>query len=285
MKVTDSPAVWRAVAHPLRRRLIDLLGDGPRTTGDLARTFTVSRFAVMKHLRLLERSGIITVDRRGRERWNALTIGPGLQLALTPGAGQRSSSAEPGPVAEASAHPGRAVSAESARLSPLLPFRIEHQVFLDAPPSRVFDALTFNVSAWWGAPYLRSSLATNMVLEPQLGGRLYEEWGHRQGFIRGIVIAIRQDERIELSGRIAGGGSLPAALEFRLAHDNRATRLALVHRGVTEPEVGAPPDVPALYETAWADLVGTRLKAFVERGMRSGIAERPAFEGALFGWF
>jgi DNA-binding transcriptional ArsR family regulator/uncharacterized protein YndB with AHSA1/START domain len=266
MDVTYSPAVWRAVAHPLRRRLIELLGGGPRTTGDLARAFPVSRFAVMKHLRLLERSGVISVDRRGRERWNILTIAPGLELraaAGTAGEARRDRGAD----------------------AVITPFRIEQQVLLDAPPGRVFDALTFNVSAWWGAPYLRSSSATNVVLEPQLGGRLFEEWGHRQGFIRGVVIGIRQDERLELAGRIAGVGSLAAALEFRLAHADRGTRLALVHRGVMEPEPGAAPGLPALCETAWADLVGVRLKAFVERGVRSGLAERPAAADAHFGWF
>jgi DNA-binding transcriptional ArsR family regulator/uncharacterized protein YndB with AHSA1/START domain len=267
MKVTDSPLAWRAVAHPVRRRLIELLGAGPRTTGDLARAFPVSRFAVMKHLRTLERSGIITVDRRGRECWNTLTTGGSLELT----------------VAEASSATG---VAQGSSLAPkLLPFRIERRILLSAPPSRVFDALTFNVSAWWGSPYLRSPSATNMLLEPQLGGRLFEEWGHRQGFIRGIVTAIRQDERLEVAGRIAGTGCLPAVLELDLRHSDRGTRLTLVHRGIVEPVANTPSDARVLYERAWDELVAERLKAFVELGVRSGIAERPAPEGALLGWF
>jgi len=265
MVVTDSPAVWRAAANPLRRRLIELLADGPRTTGDLARAFTVSRFAVMKHLSVLERSGVITVQRRGRERWNALTVGSGLALEIR------------------ESRSGR-VSQNPQEVGPDSLFRIEQHVRFDAAPGRVFDALTFNISAWWGAPYLRSPQATNIVFEPQLGGRLLEEWGHRQGFIQGLVTAIRQDERLDVAGRIAGGGCLSAVLEFRLTPAERGTRLAMVHRGVAEPDA-APPGLPSPFEAAWADLLGTRLKAFVERGIRSGIVERPASADALLGWF
>ena len=57
---------------PSRRRILDLLRDGPRTTWDLCASFESSRFAVMKHLRVLEHARLILVRRRGRERWNYL---------------------------------------------------------------------------------------------------------------------------------------------------------------------------------------------------------------------
>jgi DNA-binding transcriptional ArsR family regulator/uncharacterized protein YndB with AHSA1/START domain len=284
MKVTDSPAVWEALAHPLRRRLVELLADGPRTTGHLARAFTVTRFAVMKHLRVLERSGLVSVHRRGRECWNALTVpsGPELRVGLNEGSRMPSHLAGVSPSGQ---QPAPAAGPTDMPLSALEPFRVDLTVHVDAPPSRVFDALTFNVSAWWGAPYLRSSRATHVVLEPQLGGRLFEQWGHRQGFIRGTIVAILQDERIELAGRIAGGSWLPAALAFRLDRTERGTRLEVVHQGLAEPSADRSADAEGRYERAWSDLVGVRLKAFVEDGVRSGLVERPAPADALFGWF
>lgn len=69
-------AVWKALADPARRRLLDLLRDRPRTTGDLCRRFKTSRFAVMKHLGVLERAKLVVVRRRGRERWNYLNPVP-----------------------------------------------------------------------------------------------------------------------------------------------------------------------------------------------------------------
>jgi DNA-binding transcriptional ArsR family regulator len=68
----DLDPVWKALADPSRRRMLDLLRDGPRTTCDLCGSFESSRFAVMKHLRVLEHARLILVRRRGRERWNYL---------------------------------------------------------------------------------------------------------------------------------------------------------------------------------------------------------------------
>lgn len=68
----DLDPVWKALSDPSRRRVLDLLRDGPRTTWNLCGSFESSRFAVMKHLRVLEQAGLVTVRRRGRERWNYL---------------------------------------------------------------------------------------------------------------------------------------------------------------------------------------------------------------------
>jgi len=72
----DLEAVWKALADPTRRKILDLLRDRPRTTTGIAAAFPVSRFAVMKHLRILERAGLVLVERRGRERWNHLNAVP-----------------------------------------------------------------------------------------------------------------------------------------------------------------------------------------------------------------
>lgn len=71
----DDP-VWRALADPTRRRILDLLRLRPRTTGDLAAEFPVTRFAVMKHLSVLVAAGLVLVERRGRERFNHLNTVP-----------------------------------------------------------------------------------------------------------------------------------------------------------------------------------------------------------------
>jgi len=72
----DDGNVWKALADPTRRRLLDLLKEGPRTTGELSSRFPLSRFAVMKHLAVLERAGLVIVEREGRERWNHLNAVP-----------------------------------------------------------------------------------------------------------------------------------------------------------------------------------------------------------------
>jgi DNA-binding transcriptional ArsR family regulator len=69
--------VFKALADPTRRALLDALRDGPRTTGDLCgRHPEMSRFGVMSHLKLLEQAGLVLVERDGRTRWNHLNPVP-----------------------------------------------------------------------------------------------------------------------------------------------------------------------------------------------------------------
>ena len=70
-------AVFRALASSTRRRLLDELRDGPRTTGDLCGVLTdLDRCTVMQHLKVLDDAGLVLVERRGRERWNHLAALP-----------------------------------------------------------------------------------------------------------------------------------------------------------------------------------------------------------------
>ena len=63
--------VFKALADGRRRRMLDLLKAGPRTTGDLCERFPqLNRCTVMQHLGVLERAGLIIVKREGRLRWN-----------------------------------------------------------------------------------------------------------------------------------------------------------------------------------------------------------------------
>ena len=66
-------AVFKALASPTRRRLLDELRDGPRTSGQLcAALANLDRCTVMQHLTVLDEAGLVLVQRRGRERWNHL---------------------------------------------------------------------------------------------------------------------------------------------------------------------------------------------------------------------
>ena len=70
-------AVFKALANPVRRRLLDAMKDGPRTTGHLCEAErALDRCTVMQHLKVLETAGLIIVRREGRERWNHLNAMP-----------------------------------------------------------------------------------------------------------------------------------------------------------------------------------------------------------------
>ncbi|MCY4647936.1 MAG: metalloregulator ArsR/SmtB family transcription factor [Gammaproteobacteria bacterium] len=61
--------VLAAMAHPSRRRMLDLVSSMPgMSVTAVASHFDVSRIAVMKHLRILETAGLITSRKKGRVR-------------------------------------------------------------------------------------------------------------------------------------------------------------------------------------------------------------------------
>jgi DNA-binding transcriptional ArsR family regulator len=75
--VDDDDRVFRALADPTRRHLLDRLfeHDG-RTLGELERELEMTRFGVMKHLKVLEDAALITTRRAGREKLHFLNPVP-----------------------------------------------------------------------------------------------------------------------------------------------------------------------------------------------------------------
>jgi DNA-binding transcriptional ArsR family regulator len=73
----DDDAVFKALADPTRRRLLDRLfeADG-RTLGELEEGIQMTRFGVMKHLRVLEDAGLVVARRAGREKHHFLNPVP-----------------------------------------------------------------------------------------------------------------------------------------------------------------------------------------------------------------
>src|SRR5262249_29010923 len=70
-------AVFKALADPTRRRLLDALykRDG-QTLSALERRVPMTRFGVMKHLRILEEARLVVTRRRGREKLHFLNPVP-----------------------------------------------------------------------------------------------------------------------------------------------------------------------------------------------------------------
>jgi len=75
--VNDDDRVFKALADPTRRFLLDLLyeRDG-RTLTQLESGLEMTRFGVMKHLRVLEDAGLVVTRREGREKLHFLNPVP-----------------------------------------------------------------------------------------------------------------------------------------------------------------------------------------------------------------
>jgi DNA-binding transcriptional ArsR family regulator len=73
----DDDRVFKALADPTRRFLLDKLfeRDG-RTLTELESEVEMSRFGVMKHLRVLEDAGLVVTRKEGREKLHFLNVVP-----------------------------------------------------------------------------------------------------------------------------------------------------------------------------------------------------------------
>jgi len=60
--------VFRAIADPTRRAILDRLSEGPATVNALAAHFTQTRPGISKHLRVLRECGVVAETKTGRER-------------------------------------------------------------------------------------------------------------------------------------------------------------------------------------------------------------------------
>ena len=73
----DDDRIFKALADPTRRQLLDRLfeRDG-RTLSELEEQQEMTRFGVMKHLRVLEEAGLVITRRSGREKLHFLNAVP-----------------------------------------------------------------------------------------------------------------------------------------------------------------------------------------------------------------
>jgi DNA-binding transcriptional ArsR family regulator len=71
-----APAVFAALASPVRRRILELLLDGPRAASAIASEFPLNRPAVSEHVQVLRSMGLVREEARGRQRFYHLDPAP-----------------------------------------------------------------------------------------------------------------------------------------------------------------------------------------------------------------
>ncbi len=78
----DMDRVFHALAHGTRRTILDRLRERPgQGVGELAKSFDVTRIAVMNHLAVLEAAGLVVSQKEGRMRRLYLNAAP-IQMIL-----------------------------------------------------------------------------------------------------------------------------------------------------------------------------------------------------------
>src|SRR5215831_8813912 len=252
-------SLWRALADPTRRRILDLLRERPRVTGEIAAQFPVSRIAVMRHLEVLSEAGLAVSRKRGRQRWHYLNTVPLQKLhrrwADPAAAGFASALLR---LQETIETEGRHMETNQPAVDMALDIEIA------GTPAAVFAALTKDIGGWWGHPFV-TARATSLALDPRLGGLFSERW-ENGGQVIASVTGWAPDEHLALTGSFHLGVGVGVAA-FDLAQSAAGTLVRFSFRaiGVVDAEVAGA------MSRAWAELVGARLKGLVETGTRLGM--------------
>lgn len=137
------------------------------------------------------------------------------------------------------------------------------EVAIEAPPSRVWKALTDQATSWWHPGFLSQKGALAFRIEPELGGRAFEDLGDGQGVTWYTVTGLVRNELLQLSGDLdVQHGPARILTTFRLRRDGERTVLRLeeaVFGRVTERTKSS-------LAAGWRVLLEGCLKVFVETG-------------------
>lgn len=154
--------------------------------------------------------------------------------------------------------------------SKITALKITKNIEIHACPKRVFEVLTNEISMWWGEPYLRNFKSESLVLEAKLGGKLYETW-NQGGMILAEVIELNPPERIVLRGSMGIEGLIIGVVSLNLEKKSNGTILNLEHSIMGD----LPPHLKSGFDEGWDNLIGIRLKAWVEDKVSYGLGKVP----------
>lgn len=194
----------------------------------------------MQHLKVLEKAGIIRVERQGRYRWNHLNHG---ELEML-----RQQMLEHAHRAKPTANTLPVINIERAHIEETFRFPV--------PQARLFAALTLHIGHWW------HNAGTSILLEPQPGGRLWQQIDTSgNGILFATVDRLIQDDLLGLYGTMGSDTSL-SIIRFRLREVSAKTELLLEQRFIGEVSV----TVYEAFQQSWQELLGIHLRGFLENG-------------------
>lgn len=269
----ESETVWRALASPHRRKVLDLLRDGPRTTGDLSRHLPdLSRFAVMQHLGVLEQAGLVLYRREGRQRFNYANAIPLRQIY------ERWVEPLGSSAAETSLHLKRYAELTQSQISDRIDekgsesrdkeklmessfrlVKIEQEMRINAPRERVFAALTSELGAWWPHRFKPDS---TVYCDAHVGGTSGERFANGGGAVYGEIVYFDPPYKLAQSGASALAKGMNAFGVETLEEDGDGTlyKKELNFWGVV------PEEMVQMFESGMRAIMEQALRNYVEKG-------------------
>ncbi len=224
MLSADDSNIWKALADSTRRKMLDLLRESPRTTGDLCNYFqNMTRFGVMKHLGILEKSGLIVIKRKGKYRWNYLNPVPIQTIYERWVKPYETHWAE-------SALSLKAIVEETGgiAMSDVNAIQVALVVKINASKERVWEVIIQEIGSWWHSDFYAIP-DSKILLEPHVGGRLYEKSESGAEGLWYTVTGFYPHSAIEFVGHLRPefGGPATSLLKLALTEENGVATLQI----------------------------------------------------------
>lgn len=252
--------LFKALGHPIRRRILDILKQSAKTTGELNDYFPeVSRYAIMKHLTALQEGNLVIVRREGKYRRNFLNAVP-LQEMYNRWVGKYMQTTAASLLNLKSAVEQTGGDSDMTIQNQEKVFRIEQEVIIHAPRERVFKALTEQAGDWWEFRLAPEGVPSQFTFDPVPGGQFIEKWGGNEGAVWGNVYYVNAPEEIRLHGHLGMQGAVNSSYTYRLIEKDGTTTLQLSHTASGLIEEGWEQS----HSEGWNHLLGTLLKNYVE---------------------
>ena len=254
--------VFSALGHPVRRILLDLLRerDG-RTLTDLERQLPMTRFAVMKHLKVLEDAHLVTTRKAGREKLHYLNPAPIQEI------GDRWISRYASPFVRAMSDLKMQSEQRESAMPKAAPKHV-YELFIRAPAQAVWDIITDDEKT-----PLYQHFNMNSRTEWRQGGRIEFLVGDK-AVIVGEVLELDPPRRLVTSFSAQWSPEVaddkPSRVTWEVAPVGEACKLILVHDGF-EAETATARAVTG----GWPETL-SRLKTLAETGVPFDMPQRAA---------
>ena len=140
--------------------------------------------------------------------------------------------------------------------------QVDLEVEIEAHRERVWTALIHEIDLWWRKDFFAAQGTKRFVLEPKLGGKMYEDAGDGTGLTWYTVMGIEPMQKLLLVGYLTPefGGPSTSMVQIILKNSERRTIVQ-----ISESIMGKSKDC-SNHEAGWKLLFEDGLKAHVEKG-------------------
>ncbi len=245
--------IFNALAHPVRRSLLDLLRerDG-RTLSDLESHLPMTRFGVMKHLKVLEDAHLVVTRKVGREKFHYLNPAPIQQVS------DRWISRYAAPFARAMSDLKTQLEGKDQPMSQPAPKHV-YELFIRAPAEAVWDVITDDRKT----PLYQHFNMTSRT-EWREGGRI-EFLMNDNTVIAGEILTLERPRRLVMSFHARWSPEVaadrPSRVTWEITPMGEACKLTLIHDNF-EGDTATYKAVTG----GWPETL-SRLKTLVETGV------------------